>query len=121
MTKIFQTRRTVLALAASALLAIHAGTAAAEEPVKIGAILSLSGAAASFGIPERDIIKAMADGINRNEGVNGRQLEVIFHDDRTDPTEAVRGASKLLRQDGVVAILGSTTGNATLAFLPLAA
>ena len=114
-------RRGLLALAASALLAIHAAPAAAEDSVKIGAVLSLSGAAASFGIPERDIIKAMAEGINAKGGVNGHKLEVIFHDDRTDPTEAVRGASKLLRQDGVVAIIGSTTGNATLAFLPIAA
>jgi branched-chain amino acid transport system substrate-binding protein len=84
-------------------------------------VLSLSGAAASFGIPEHDIIKAIADDINTKGGINGHQLQVIFHDDRTDPTEAVRGASQLLRQDGVVGIIGSTTGNSTLAFLPLAA
>lgn len=93
----------------------------AEGTVKVGAVLSLSGAAASFGIPERAIITTMAEGINAKGGINGHKLEVIFHDDRTDPTEAVRGASKLLRQDGVVAIIGSTTGNATLAFLPIAA
>ena len=108
--------------AASAILAWSlAFPAHADDTVKVGAILSLSGAAASFGIPERDIIKAIADGINAKGGINGHKLEIIVHDDRTDPTEAVRGASKLLRQDGVVAIIGSTTGNATLAFLPLAA
>jgi branched-chain amino acid transport system substrate-binding protein len=103
-------------LAVSALLA---GPAAADT-VKIGVILSLSGPAASFGIPEKEMVRVIADNLNAGGGVNGHMLEVVLHDDRTDPTEAVRGASKLLRQDGVVAIIGSTTGNSTLAFLPLA-
>jgi branched-chain amino acid transport system substrate-binding protein len=116
-----QRRRLLVAAASAIVVGSLAFPARAEDDVKVGVVLSLSGPAASFGIPERDIIKAMADGINAKGGVNGHKLEVIFHDDRTDPTEAVRGASKLLRQDGVVAIIGSTTGNATLALLPIAA
>jgi branched-chain amino acid transport system substrate-binding protein len=118
------TRREAIRLAggAAGAAALLGGTRAfAAETIKIGGILSLSGPAASFGIPERDIIKAFVDNLNGKGGINGRLLEIIFHDDRTDPTEAVRGASKLVRQDGVVAILGSTTGNSTLAFLPIAA
>jgi branched-chain amino acid transport system substrate-binding protein len=122
MTNLTRRQATLLAAAtASTSLLWRAGAARAAGTIKIGGILSLSGPAASFGIPERDIIKAFADNLNGKGGINGRTLEVIFHDDRTDPTEAVRGASKLIRQDGVVSILGSTTGNSTLAFLPIAA
>jgi branched-chain amino acid transport system substrate-binding protein len=94
--------------------------ATAADAIKIGAVLSLSGPAASYGIPERDMVRVIAEGINAKGGINGHPLDVVFHDDRTDPTEAVRGASKLLRQDRVVALIGGTTGNTTLAFLPMA-
>jgi branched-chain amino acid transport system substrate-binding protein len=116
------TRRNILTAGAALPLAYGLARPARAEgtTIKVGAILSLSGPAASFGIPEQDIIKAITGGINDKGGINGNKIEVIFHDDRTDPTEAVRGASKLVRQDEVVAIIGSTTGNATLAFLPIA-
>ena len=114
------TRRQIIQAAVGAAGLIARGARAADA-IRIGAILSLSGPAASFGLPERDIIKAFVDNLNAKGGINGRKLDLVLHDDRTDPTEAARGASKLVRQDGVVAIIGSTTGNATLAFMPIAA
>ncbi|MBE0694912.1 MAG: ABC transporter substrate-binding protein, partial [Aquamicrobium sp.] len=64
--------------------------AAAEDvkPLKIGLLLSLSGPAAPFGIPERDAVKALADGVNAEGGVNGRKGELVTYDDATNPTEA---------------------------------
>ena len=95
--------------------------AQSQEPVRIGVLLSLSGPAASFGIPERDIVKILADKFNAEGGLNGRQIELIFHDDQTNPTESARGTTKLIQQDKVVAIIGPTIGSGALAMLPLAA
>lgn len=106
----------------AAVIGIGAASAAqAQEAVKIGVLLSLSGPAASFGVPERDIVRILADKVNADGGVKGRKLELIYHDDQTNPTESARGATKLIQQDKVVAIIGPTIGSGALAMLPIAA
>jgi branched-chain amino acid transport system substrate-binding protein len=92
-----------------------------NKPIKIGLLLSLSGPAAAFGIPERDAVQVLVDDINKNGGVNGNKIELAIYDDTTNPTEAARGATKLIREDGVVAIIGSSTGSGSLASGPIAA
>ena len=93
----------------------------AQETVKVGVLLSLSGPAASFGIPERDIVKILADKVNAEGGIEGRKLELVYHDDQTNPTETARGATKLIQQDKVQVIIGPTIGSGALAMLPIAA
>jgi branched-chain amino acid transport system substrate-binding protein len=79
-----------------------------SEPIKIGAIVSLTGSYASLGAPEKNAIEAEVKRINDAGGINGRQVQVIFEDDGTDNTKAVAAASKLISQDKVVAIIGAT-------------
>lgn len=101
-------------------IALLPGTAAAAEPLRIGLLLSLSGPAAPFGIPERDAVQAIAKKINAEGGVAGRQIELSVYDDATNPTEAARGATQLIQKDKVIAIIGATTGSGTLAAAPVA-
>lgn len=89
-------------------------------PVKIGALLSMSGPAAVFGIPERDAIQVALEEVNRQGGINGRVVQVIFYDDRTDAAEAGRGVNQLVSRDQVVAIIGAGTGGNVLAAGPIA-
>lgn len=98
-----------------------AGSVQAEDPIKVGVLLSVSGPAAPFGIPERDTIKLLAEKYNAAAGPNGRKLELIYHDEQTNPTEAARGATKLIQQDKVQVILGPTIGSSALAVMPIAA
>jgi branched-chain amino acid transport system substrate-binding protein len=104
-------------------LAAAIGPARAQEAkaLKIGLLLSLSGPAAAFGIPERDAVQILVDDINKKGGVNGRKIEISIYDDTTNPTEAARGATKLIRDDAVVAIVGASTGSGSLAASPIAA
>lgn len=76
------------ALAAGAALsfAVHA-----QGTLKLGVLLSTSGPAAVFGIPERDAIVVAADHINATGGIDGRKIELVHYDDKTNPTEAARG------------------------------
>lgn len=98
-----------------------AGPTQAEDSVKVGVLLSLSGPAAAFGIPERDTIKLLADKHNATVGSAGRKLELVFHDEQTNPTESTRGATKLIQQDKVQVIIGPTIGSSALAIMPIAA
>lgn len=104
-----------------ALAPLSAVTAQESKPLKIGLLLSLSGPAASFGLPERDAVEVLVRDLNAQGGVNGRKIELAIYDDTTNPTEAARGATKLIREDGVVAIIGASTGSGTLAATPIAA
>ncbi len=87
-----------LAAAIASLMA----TSQAQETVKVGVILSVSGPAAAFGIPERDTVQVFIDKYNAES--KARKLEIVFHDEQTNPTEAARGATKLIQQDKVGAI-----------------
>jgi branched-chain amino acid transport system substrate-binding protein len=96
------------------------GSASAEGPLRIGLLLELSGPAASFGVPERDGAQILADEINREGGVRGRQLELSVYDTAGNTTRCARGASELIRREQVIAIIGGTTGSCTLAAAPVA-
>jgi branched-chain amino acid transport system substrate-binding protein len=96
------------------------GNAQGGDVLRIGLLLSLSGPAAPFGIPERDAAELLGQQLNGSGGVNGRKIEFSVYDDSTSPTEAARGATQLIQQNHVVAIIGSTTGSGTLAAAPVA-
>jgi branched-chain amino acid transport system substrate-binding protein len=83
------------------------GTTSAE-PIKIGAIVSLTGTYAGLGDPEKKTIEMEVKRINEAGGINGRKVEVVFADDATDNTKAVAAVTKLIEQDKVVAIIGAT-------------
>lgn len=104
-----------LTMAATGLVAV----AQAQETVKVGVILSVSGPAAAFGIPERDTVQVLIEKYNAES--KGRKLEIVFHDEQTNPTEAARGTTKLIEQDKVQVIIGPTIGSSALALMPIAA
>ncbi|POH25084.1 hypothetical protein ATY30_28820 [Sinorhizobium americanum] len=106
-----------VALAMSGTMSV----AVAADTIKVGVILALSGPAAPFGIAEADAVRILVDRYNKAGGVNGHQIEAIYHDDQSNPTEGARGATRLIRQEGVQAIIGSSTSSSTLAFAPIAA
>ena len=86
-----------------------------KEPIKIGAIISLSGTYAGLGDPEQKTIEMEVKKINDAGGIKGRQIEVIYEDDATDNSKAVSAATKLIDQDQVIAIIGCTGTAATMA------
>jgi branched-chain amino acid transport system substrate-binding protein len=89
--------------------------AASGEPIKVGAIVSLTGTYAGLGEGEKNVIDMEVQRINDAGGINGRPLEVIVEDDATDEAKAVAAAAKLIEQDEVVAIIGATGSGQTMA------
>ena len=111
----------ILTAALAAALAIMiagcggSGTTAKKKPIKIGAIVSLTGTYAGLGEPEKNVLELEVARINKAGGVNGRQIEVVVEDDATDEAKAVAVASKLIEQEKVVAIIGATGTGQTMA------
>jgi branched-chain amino acid transport system substrate-binding protein len=89
------------------------------EPIKLGAIVSLTGSYAAIGTPQKSVIEMEAKALNDAGGINGRKVEVIFEDDATDPTKAVAAATKLIDQDKVVGMIGSSGTGASMAIRSL--
>jgi branched-chain amino acid transport system substrate-binding protein len=95
------------------------GGSGGGEALNVGAVLSLSGPAASFGTLDRDGINLAVKSINDAGGVNGKPVKVTIVDDQSTPDKAVIAANKLITKDRVDAVIGATTGSATLAMAPI--
>lgn len=78
------------------------------DSIKIGAVVSLTGTYAALGRANKNAIELEVARINAAGGIDGRTLEVIFEDDGTDESKAVAAATRLIDQDGVVAIIGAS-------------
>ena len=102
-------------------LILSASTALAADPVRLGAVLSVSGPASFLGEPEKNTIQMEVDKINAAGGVLGRPLEVVILDDETDVNKAVLATDRLLKKERVSAILGPTTSGNSLAVMGKAA
>jgi branched-chain amino acid transport system substrate-binding protein len=85
-----------------------------KEPIKIGAVLSLTGSYAGLGAPEKNTLEMEAARLNAAGGIDGRQVEVIVMDDATDPAKAQAATTKLIEQDKVVAVIGATGTGQTM-------
>ena len=92
----------------------------AAAPIKIGALFAVTGPAAFLGEPERNSAKMVIDEINKAGGVKGRKLELVAYDTTGDATKAVQLATKLIKDDKVVAIIGPSTTGETMAVIPVA-
>jgi branched-chain amino acid transport system substrate-binding protein len=107
-----------LALAAASLLAVPGW--AADEPLRVGAFLSVTGPAAFLGDPEQKTLEMVVERINAAGGVAGRKLVLVAYDDAGDAEKARTFAKRQLEQDKVDIIVGGSTTGTTMAAIALA-
>jgi branched-chain amino acid transport system substrate-binding protein len=98
-----------------------AATAAAQDPIRLGASLPMTGTAAMFGQHSKWGMELAMTEINAAGGVLGRKLAATVEDNRCNPAEAAKVATKLIDQDKAPMILGALCSSATLATMPLVA
>lgn len=79
-----------------------------EEPIKIGAVLSMTGFASIYGQNSQDGLELALKEINDAGGVLGRPIKIVYEDDTTNGRTAVTAAQKLISVDKVVALIGGT-------------
>ncbi|PXW29413.1 ABC transporter substrate-binding protein [Paraburkholderia caballeronis] len=96
-------------------LAGLASPALALAQVKIGLVLSLTGPAASLGIPARETAAMLP------AEIAGQKIQYIVLDDASDTTQAVQDTKKLIDEQHVDAIIGSSITPNTLAMLDVVA
>jgi branched-chain amino acid transport system substrate-binding protein len=87
--------------------------------IRIGMLAPLTGSGASFGISQRDGVQLALDEINSRGGIDGRQLQLIEEDTRTEPPVAVTAANKLISQDQVPVLIGSAASLDVPAYMDL--
>jgi len=101
------------------LLLIFAGNSWSQEPIRIGALFSVTGAPSFLGEPERNTATMVVDEINKAGGIKGRKLKLVIYDTQGDATKAVQAATRLIKEDRVSAIIGPSTTGETMAVIPV--
>ncbi len=110
----------VMSFLLAAFTVLFSATADAAAPIRIGGLFAVTGPAAFLGEPERNSAKMVIDEINKAGGVKGHKLELVAYDTTGDATKAVQLATKLIKDDKVVAIIGPSTTGETMAVIPVA-
>jgi branched-chain amino acid transport system substrate-binding protein len=100
-------------------LAFAAVTAIAQEPIRIGAFLSVTGPAAFLGDPEQKTLEMYVERLNVAGGINGRKVALTVYDDAGDAEKARTFTKRLIEQDKVDVIVGGSTTGTTMAAVPL--
>ncbi|HZH56097.1 MAG TPA: ABC transporter substrate-binding protein [Burkholderiaceae bacterium] len=101
-------------------LSVLAGAVALAMPllasaqIKVGITVASTGPAASLGIPERNTVSLLPTEIA------GQKVEYIVLDDGTDTTVAVRNMRKLITDDNVDVIVGTSVSPGSLAMVDVA-
>ncbi|MBC7216993.1 MAG: ABC transporter substrate-binding protein [Candidatus Caldatribacterium sp.] len=90
---------------------------AAEEVIRIGANLEMTGAVAAYG-------QMIWEGINLireivGDAVAGKKVELVLVDNKSDPVEAANATTRLIDKEGVVAIIGPAITKNMLAAAPI--
>lgn len=91
-----------------------------NDKVRIGVFMSLTGTTANFGISSVNGIRMAAEEVNAAGGINGKQIELLVQDDRSDASEAATIVTKFVTQDQVHAILGEVASSRSIAAAPIA-
>lgn len=88
--------------------------AQAAEPLKIGAILSVTGPASFLGEPEARTLEMLVAETNKMGGVMGRPVQLIIKDSGASPEKAFSFAKQLIEEEKVFAIIGPSTSGETM-------
>jgi branched-chain amino acid transport system substrate-binding protein len=94
------------------------GMARAAEPYNIHVILPLTGNGAFLGQGHRDSLETLAAIVNQSNGIDGRPLHFIYHDDQSTPQVSVQLANEIIAEKPAV-ILGSSLVAMCAAIAPL--
>jgi branched-chain amino acid transport system substrate-binding protein len=115
---------------AASIVALSAGSAFSQEKtIKIGAVLPLSGNAASAGVHSKAALEVALDIINNAypqfgsfplaknaglAGLGGAKVELVFADSQGSPATGQNQALRLITEEKVVALIGAYQSGITL-------
>lgn len=108
-------------VALSAGLCGFAGAASAQGlPLKICAVDDRSGAAADTGIESLNAMQMVVEPINAKGGINGKKIELVIYDGKTDPQLTATFATRCAEDDKALMIIGGSPTAPAVAMVPVA-
>ena len=110
----------LVVLAACGTTASSGGSSYQGKTIKLGALLSITGAGGVYGPQSRDGMKLAVEQINGSGGVNGAQIDLEVRDDASDKAQSAQQAQTMIQQDQLMALLGPTLSNSAVGVHPLA-
>ena len=105
---------------AGALLLIAAASAGAEEPIKIGFGMSLTGPLAANGKMSLVAMQVWETDMNAQGGLLGRPVKLVYYDDQSNPAQVPAIYAKLLDVDKVDLIVSGYASTQIAAAMPVA-
>lgn len=111
-----QPSATVAPTAAPATQAAASPTAA-PKPIKLGALIPLTGPLAATGQDMKEGYELAKEQINAAGGVKGALIEVIYEDDKHDPATTVASWEKLVNNEKVEVMMGGLSSTTSLALV----
>ena len=96
------------------------GSSYSGKTIKLGAILSITGAGSVYGPQSWNGMALAVKQINSSGGVNGAQIALTKNDDASDKAQSAQVAQTLIQQEQDLALLGPTLSNSAVAVHPLA-
>lgn len=109
---------------AATLMCVAVGLASAgcgnsSKEIKIGLDVQLTGASSYVGQPSKLALEDRVKEINDAGGIEGYKLKLITYDSRSDATESITAAKRLIEQDKVVAVIGPEWSAAAIPLGPI--
>lgn len=114
-----RTRRLGVVAAIATLMITIAGCAEEDAadtggkssgPIKIGAVLDITGAGASLGVPERKTLEMLTKQVNESGGINGRQVELTVEDNQSTEDGAAKAMNEMVSKKVDIVLGASRTG-----------
>ncbi len=119
----FSRRDYLRASAASAgaitLAGCMGGSGGGSGPVRVGVLSPLSGAWTVYGRAHKRGFELAAQEINADGGINGRDVELVVEDTKTDPKTVTEKSQKVIRQDNVDVVAGTFSSASRNAAAPV--
>lgn len=91
----------------------------APEKLKIGFAGPLTGPCAQDGESMKKGAALAVELVNKAGGIDGKQVEIVFEDDKSDPKEAASVANKYASDKDLLAVIGHYNSSCTLAGAPI--
>jgi branched-chain amino acid transport system substrate-binding protein len=94
------------------------GGSGAQDPIKVGLIVSLTGNYTPLGSEDKKAVELAVEQVNAQGGVNGRKVELVARDDKTAPDQGIVAYNQIKGE--IDALIGPVFSNSALAIEPLA-
>lgn len=95
----------------------NGGAASGSGTIKIGMQGPYTGSTAVYGLAVQTGARLYVDQLNANGGINGKQVELIYYDNKGEDAEAINAFTRLV-DEGITAFLGDVLTGNTLAVVP---